>query len=130
MSAESTSPALIPSAVSRRRVLKALAGLGVGSVAFQRALAAEVAKAGKVTPEMIRDAEWIAGLQLSEDDRATTARVIERTASSLRAMREMKVENSLPPAVQFQPAPWLPPARDGRRGAVELTESAAPVRPM
>src|SRR5437899_12244212 len=105
MSAESTSPALIPSAVSRRRVLKALAGLGVGSVAFQRALAADVAKGGKVTPEMIRDAEWIAGLELSADDRATTAQTIQREVASLRVIREAKVENSVPPAVQFQPAP-------------------------
>ncbi len=119
-----------PRSLPRRRALKALAGLGIGTLAFQRAVAAQVAKAGKVTPEMIRDAEWIAGLELSDADRASTARSVERAVSSLQAMREVKLENSVPPAVQFQPAPWLPPARDGRRGTVELTEAAAPVRPM
>jgi Asp-tRNA(Asn)/Glu-tRNA(Gln) amidotransferase A subunit family amidase len=91
---------------------------------------AQVAKAGKVTPEMIREAEWIAGLELSDEDRATTARSVERAVSSLKAMREVKLANSVPPAVQFEPAPWLPPARDGRRGTVEPIEGAPAVRPM
>ncbi len=119
-----------PCALPRRRVLKALAGLGVGTIAFQRSVAAQVAKSGKVTPEMIREAEWIAGLELSDEDRATTARSVDRAVASLREMRAIKLENSVPPAVQFEPAPWLPPARDGRRGTVELTEAAPPVRPM
>jgi Asp-tRNA(Asn)/Glu-tRNA(Gln) amidotransferase A subunit family amidase len=114
----------------RRHVLKTLAGLGIGTLAFQRAVAAQAAKTGKVTAEMIREAEWIAGLELSDDDRATTARSVERAVSSFQVMREVKLENSVPPAVQFDPAPWLPPARDGRRGTVELTEAAAAVRPM
>jgi Asp-tRNA(Asn)/Glu-tRNA(Gln) amidotransferase A subunit family amidase len=119
-----------PSSLPRRRVLKALAGLGVGSAVFQRALAADVTKAGKVTPEMIQQAEWIAGLELSEEDRKSTAASIQSEMREMAANRGVKLENSVPPAVQFNPAPWLPPARDGRRGTVELSEAAAPVRPM
>ncbi len=58
----------------RRTVLKALAGLGVGSAVFQRALAARAAEAGKISPAMIQDAEWITGLTLTEEQREAAAR--------------------------------------------------------
>ena len=47
----------------RRAILKALAVLGAGTATFRRVLAAQSAAAGKVTPEMIKQAEWIAGLE-------------------------------------------------------------------
>ena len=55
--------------ISRRGVLKVLGGLGVGTAAFQRALAAQVQEAGAITPEMIQKSEWIAGLELTEEER-------------------------------------------------------------
>ena len=60
----------------RRAVLKSMAALGVGTTTFRRALAAQAAQAGTVTPEMIKQAEWIAGLDLTDDERASTARTI------------------------------------------------------
>src|SRR5690348_16285543 len=62
---------------TRRSVLGALSGLGIGSAAFQRALALQAAQAGKVTTEMIQQAEWIAGIELSEDDRKAIAGSVE-----------------------------------------------------
>ena len=59
---------------TRRAVLKGLTALGAGSLTFRRALAAQAAQAGTVTPEMIKQAEWIAGLELTEDERTRTAR--------------------------------------------------------
>src|SRR5215204_1990077 len=47
------------SPLSRRTVLASLAGLGLGTVAFQRSLAAQAEQSGQVTPEMITQAEWI-----------------------------------------------------------------------
>src|SRR5262249_15515342 len=58
---------------NRRQVFGVLAGLGVGSLVFQRALAAQVQPGASVTPEMIQQAEWIAGLKLSENDRKALA---------------------------------------------------------
>jgi len=48
--------------INRRRVLKVLAGLGIGTAAFQRALAQQVAEQGAVTAEMLKQAEWISGV--------------------------------------------------------------------
>ena len=77
--------------LSRRSVLTALAGLGVGTTAFQRAMAAQAAQAGTVTKEMIKQAEWIAGLELTEDERTRTARSVEQSLRSFAELRKVDV---------------------------------------
>jgi hypothetical protein len=52
----------VPPRLTRRHLFKVLAGLGIGSTVFQRALAAQGEQTPAVTVEMIRQAEWIAGL--------------------------------------------------------------------
>jgi Asp-tRNA(Asn)/Glu-tRNA(Gln) amidotransferase A subunit family amidase len=117
------------SGVTRRRLLQVLAAGGIGSVVFQRALAVQAEQAKTVTPEMIKQAEWIAGLELSEEDRKTTAQALQSTLRDYEALRRVPLDNSVPPAVGFQPVP-CPPASAGRReGTVGLTEDAAPKRP-
>ena len=78
----------------RRTILKSLAALGVGTVTFRRALAAQAAQAGTVTPEMIKQAEWIAGLELTEEERTSTAQddraepaIVCRAAQGRRRLR-------------------------------------------
>ena len=61
-----TAEAIQEPALSRRGVMGVLAGLGIGSGVMHRALAAAVQEKGRITPEMIQQAEWIAGLELTE----------------------------------------------------------------
>ncbi len=112
----------------RRRLLQVLAGLGVGSAVFQRALAAEVEKAPAVTPEMVEQAEWIAGLKLADADRKDLAERLTRTLREFEALRAVPLPNHVPPALTFLPAPWLPPGRP-ERGTVEPISPAAPCKP-
>jgi len=120
----------IPEAApTRRHILTVLAGLGVGSAVFQRALAAEADKAVTVTPEMIEQAEWIAGLKLAEADRKALAGSLTRSPRQFKTMRAVKLPNHVAPAVAFDPAPWLPPSKDGRSGSVEPISRAAPKKP-
>ncbi len=116
-------------APTRRNILQVLAGLGIGTTAFQRALAADVEKAVAITPERIEQAEWIAGLKLSEDDRKALVGALTRSQGQFRALRAVKLANAVAPALAFNPAPWLPPSPDGRRGSVEPISQAAPRRP-
>src|SRR5207248_10728528 len=109
-----------PSELTRRQVLQVLGALGIGSTVFQRALAAQVEQANAVTAEMIRQAEWIAGLQLSEEERKATAQGVQQILRDCLALRRVKLDNSVPPAVIFHPAPWQPPG-DGQRGTVRLS---------
>lgn len=91
--------------LSRRNVLAALAGVGIGTVAFQRALAAQAEAAGVVTPELIQEAEWIAGITISEDDRKAVAGAVERDQRKYDVLRQVNLKNSVPPALSFFAAP-------------------------
>src|SRR6516162_3809204 len=51
--------------LSRRSALAVLGTAGLGTAVFQRALAA-TAQGGPVTPQMVADAEWVAGIKLTE----------------------------------------------------------------
>jgi Asp-tRNA(Asn)/Glu-tRNA(Gln) amidotransferase A subunit family amidase len=115
--------------VTRRRVLQVLGALGIGTATFQRAVAAQVQQARDVTPEMIQQAEWIAGLELSEEDRKTTARAVRQNLNSFATLRTVKLDNGTPLALSFNPAPWQVPAGDQPRGSVRLIEQNAPKRP-
>ncbi len=114
---------------SRRSILKALAALGVGTATFRRAVAAQAEPAGKVTAEMIKQAEWIAGLELSDEDRESTARAVQRNLDAFKALRGVEVGYDVPPALAFLPAPASRPSEGVRRNQATLTESRAPKRP-
>jgi Asp-tRNA(Asn)/Glu-tRNA(Gln) amidotransferase A subunit family amidase len=114
---------------SRREVLGLLAALGVGTTAFQRALAVQAENAPKLTPEMIQQAEWIAGLKLSDDDRKALVGALTEAQRRFTAMRALKLPNGVPLALSFNPAPWLPPSTEPSRGSVEPISHDAPKRP-
>ncbi len=115
--------------VHRRAVLGALAALGAGTATFRRAVAAQAEGAGKVTPEMIKQAEWIAGLDLTDEERASTARAVQRSLGSFEALRKVEVGYDVPPSLAFLPAPGMGSAEGVRRNRAEPAEWHAPKRP-
>jgi Asp-tRNA(Asn)/Glu-tRNA(Gln) amidotransferase A subunit family amidase len=115
-------------AVRRRTVLKSLALLGVGTNTFQRALAAQAAQAGTVTADMIKQSEWIAGLELTQDERASTARTIARSLRSFADLRKVDVGYDVPPALTFMPKPPQQAAGIVRNQA-RPAETSTPRRP-
>src|SRR5947209_1424388 len=116
-SAAGTTPAR-SSAPTRRQWLGMLAGLGIGSTTFQRALAVQAQQAAEqqaVTAEMVKQAEWICGLKLSDEERTALAQAMTQTLAQFQRMRAVNVPHDVPPAVHFLPAPWLPPAETAPR---------------
>ena len=111
--------------LNRRRVLQALVGLGVGTGVFRRALAAQAENEGVITAEMIKQAEWVAGLELTEEQREATAHAMNGLRHKFEAMRATPVSYETPPALMFHAAPpqefsSSPPERRAR-----LIEDAA-----
>ena len=51
--------------MNRRRALEVLGNAGIGTAVFQRALAAK-ADGGPISREMVADAEWVAGIKLTD----------------------------------------------------------------
>lgn len=111
---------------TRRQLLRALAGLGIGTAVFQRALATAADKAEDITVEMIQQAEWIAGLQLTEDDREALLDRLNRQQRQFETMRALPLTNDIALALSFNPAPWLPPCCEPVRRGVEPIAWSAP----
>lgn len=120
---------------SRRDLLVALAALGVGTDPFQRSLAAAVEQESKqakgitITPEMVENAEWVAGITLSEAERKSVATALTTTFRGIGDGRAIPLANAVPPAFQFNATPgtWI----DGPRGKVSLppVPDIEPVKP-
>jgi Asp-tRNA(Asn)/Glu-tRNA(Gln) amidotransferase A subunit family amidase len=89
--------------LSRRRVLQALSAIGVGSLAFQRTLAAQVAEKGAITAEMIQQAEWVADLELNDEERQAIAKSLGDTLTSAATIRKLTIDVDTPPAQVFRP---------------------------
>ncbi len=98
---------------SRRNVLKSVAAAGIGSAVFGRALAAAAqsgqaasaaaaaAPAGAVTLEMIRQAEWVSGLTLADEQRNLLLAGLESQHKAFEELRARPLDNAVPPALVF-----------------------------
>ncbi|MDP7378150.1 MAG: hypothetical protein QF516_08620, partial [Pirellulaceae bacterium] len=93
--------------MDRRQLLSGLAGLGIGTSVFQRAVVAQAEESGEITPEMVSEAEWIAGVELTDDEREQVAQSLRRNVDRRADIRELELTSDVAPAFQFQP--WAPP---------------------
>ena len=90
---------------NRRDILKATAAAGVGSVVFARALSALAAEAGPgaVTPTMVAQAEWVAGISLSDAQRELMLKDLVQLRKDVEALRAIPLDNGVAPALVFRP---------------------------
>lgn len=92
-----------PSELSRRTLLTAISALGLTSTVFARALCAQSASTNKVTAEMIRQAEWVADIQLTDQQREKLAESLERNRGEAASLRQVPCDADVPPATVFRP---------------------------
>ncbi len=101
-------------ALDRRGLLQSLAALGIGGAVFQRAAAANAADPPAkvdlkaVTAAMVEQAEWVAGVTLTDAERKDVARTLTRELAGRAAAEQVKLPNAVPPAFHFQPGPAPP----------------------
>jgi Asp-tRNA(Asn)/Glu-tRNA(Gln) amidotransferase A subunit family amidase len=96
--------------LARRKLLKIISAFGVGSAAFARALTALAQDRPRVTEEMVKQAEWVAGLELDDEKRKLMLEDLNRRAVAYERIRKIPIDNGVPPAVWFHPAPASAPA--------------------
>ena len=111
---------------NRRQALRVLSTLGIGTTVFHRALAQQASEATAVSREMIVEAEWVAGIELSEEQREMAAEALTGGQKALGPLREVKLAHGLSPSMVFQP---LPDQVVDQRSDVSFSESAALDRP-
>ena len=114
--------------MKRRDALAALTSLGIGSATFHRALADDVEKSGDITAEMISSAEWVAGLELTEEERTATLRNLRGELRNFASLRQVDIPYHVPPAIQFAADPTRPQVRISRNQA-RLSETRSGRRP-
>jgi Asp-tRNA(Asn)/Glu-tRNA(Gln) amidotransferase A subunit family amidase len=112
---------------SRRELFAVIAAAGVGTPVFQRALAAQAEKTGAITAETIEQAEWISGLKLNEAERKAVARTVAGWQQASRKLRGVKLANSVPFPLVFNPAPAKPPGE--KAGTVDVSDKETPKKP-
>ncbi|MBM3978910.1 MAG: amidase [Planctomycetes bacterium] len=117
--------------VSRRELLAAVAAVGVGSATFHRAVVAAGAaqpKGAAITEEMVKGAEWVAGIELTAEQRRAVAGTMTRTLQTVASLHKLDIGYAVAPVAHFDPAPWDAPS--GGRGKVDWRpKPAAAVRP-
>lgn len=113
--------------LSRRNALRVLGTAGIGTAVFQRTLAA-AAEDGPISLQMIADAEWVAGINLTETQREAVVNAFKFAQEDLAHLRLTELSNSQLPALRFAPFA-SPAAHPDPRGYKVKTSSAAVLEP-
>ncbi len=96
--------------LTRRNFLAYFSGIGLGSTLLPGVLWARFQdeEEPKITMEMLDEAEGVAGLEFTEEERELMLRGLNSRLSSYEQLREVELPNGVPPALYFDP---LPPGR-------------------
>jgi Asp-tRNA(Asn)/Glu-tRNA(Gln) amidotransferase A subunit family amidase len=86
----------------RRKLLLSLGALGTGAVLADQAPVDSTAEA-QITKGMVNDAEWIAGVELTDGQRQLAAEALENAQRNLQALRAVDVDYSVGNSLVFRP---------------------------
>lgn len=89
--------------VARREILRTLGTIGIGGAIFQRALADEVARQPGLTLEQIANAEWVAGISLTETQRTQLANRLNEARRDAQQIHSVPLQYDSLPAFRFDP---------------------------
>lgn len=101
----------------------------MGSAVFHRALASLAQDTTEITPEMVKKAEWISGLELSDEERNATASSLQRKLAGLAELRQLQITNDVAPAFTFRtiaPAPTQPQKIDRNPEVISNPDTKRP----
>ena len=104
----------------RRSFLASCAAIGAGSTLFPGVLWAKLSAGAEITPQMIADAEQIAGVQFDAAEREMLVDALKGQSAQIEALHKVSLDNSVAPAFNFDP---VPPGRTVPQG-----QRRAPVR--
>ena len=95
------------SKITRRGFLRSISAGGVSSVLFAEGLSAEVKEkqSGELDTNVIEQAERIAGLDFTQEQREMMLDGLKEQLESIKKLRETGLDNSVYPALYFNPVP-------------------------
>jgi Asp-tRNA(Asn)/Glu-tRNA(Gln) amidotransferase A subunit family amidase len=121
---------LCPSGLNRRDFLSFFSGLGLGGTLFPGVLWARMQEDRVITAEVLADAEKIAGLEFTDEEREDMLQGLNRNLEAYKALREHPIPNEVPPALLFDPSlpgSSLPTEREPMRRS-RYPDVSAPAR--
>ena len=90
--------------ISRRRFTAYFSSIGLASTLLPGILWAKVQAVDQpINKEVIREAEKMAGLEFTDEERALMVEDLNEQAASFETMRSVPLDNSVPPALHFSP---------------------------
>ncbi len=104
----------MPHSLDRRRFLALISAMAAAPAAL-----AQEEKKGTITPEILTDAEKAIGLEFSGPERDLMLKGLDELLEDYRKIREVRIDNSVPPAVKFDPV--LPGMDVGGKGSFRLS---------
>jgi Asp-tRNA(Asn)/Glu-tRNA(Gln) amidotransferase A subunit family amidase len=114
--------------LTRRSALAVLGTAGIGTAAFQRALAA-AAEGKAVSSQMVADAEWVAGIKLTDPQREAVVNAFQKFArADLGKVRAIELDNAQLPGLRF--VPFASPAAFPDPRGYDVKPSPAPPDPV
>ncbi len=119
-----------PSAVeglNRRDFLSYFSGIGLSGTLLPGVLWARFQEHRQLTAEVLAEAEKVAGLEFTEEQREEMVRGLNGNLRQYQALRELTIPNEVPPALHFDPMlPHMPvpslarPPRPSRVPSIQL----------
>lgn len=93
--------------LDRRAFTGYFAAMGLGGTLLPGVLWARAQEAGEVTKEILADAEKVAGLEFTDEEREMMLSGLNSNLEAYAALREVPIPNSVVPAVVFDASlPW------------------------
>jgi Asp-tRNA(Asn)/Glu-tRNA(Gln) amidotransferase A subunit family amidase len=89
--------------LDRRRFMAYLTGLGLGTTVFPTVLWGRLQQEGRITRDMLDEAEAVAGLEFTDDEREMMLDGLNRNLRSYEELRSVSIPNAVHPAVTFDP---------------------------
>src|SRR5688500_9751794 len=113
----------------RRSFMSYFASIGLGTTLLPGVLWAQAAQQGtEITAATIACAEELAGLEFSEEERTAIARGLRNQRQSIAQLRAVPLDNSVAPAIVFNPLPagFTPPSEKRKLVRSRTTVRAVP----
>jgi len=117
-------------ALTRRRFMVALGGTGLGTGLLPGVLWARSQEATEITADVLEQAEKVAGLEFTSEEREMMLRGLQRNLEAYAELHEVTVPNEVPPALHFEPhlPGWTLPSESGPVRFSHTSGSGRPAR--
>jgi hypothetical protein len=89
--------------LDRRDFLSYFSGVGLSGTLLPGVLWARIQEGQEITTAALAEAEKVAGLEFSEEEREAMVRGLDQNLRAYEALRAQSIPNELPPAMHFDP---------------------------